>query len=87
MDDLRTIVPKNYVPFYHMGANCSEFRIPSGTIQFFRCGLRTIVPKNVFLLITWERVFCNLSNVLLDIEKLLGFWQRTRHRCERANFL
>ena len=44
-----------------MGTNCSEFRIPSGTIKFFMCDLGTIVPKNVFLLITRGRVFTKLT--------------------------
>ena len=34
----------------------SEFRAEQ-LICFFMCDLGTIVPKNVFLLITWERVF------------------------------
>ena len=42
-----------------METYCSEFRIPSGTNWTFILmdDMRTIVPKNVFLLITWERVF------------------------------
>ena len=44
------------VPFYQIGTICSEFRIPSGTDWTLMDDSRTIVPKNVFLLITWEPI-------------------------------
>ena len=41
-----------------MGTNCSEFRIPSGRDLDWTLmdDSRNIVPKNMFLLITWEPI-------------------------------
>ena len=44
------------------GTICFEFRIASGTNWSLMVDLGTIVPKNVFLLITWERVFIKIQN-------------------------
>ena len=47
------------------GTNCSEFRIPSGTNWSLMYDLGTIVPKNMFLLITWERAFIKIRNKMV----------------------
>ena len=47
------------------GTNCSEFRIPSATNWFLMNSLGTIVPKNVFLLITWEHAFIKIRNKMV----------------------
>ena len=49
---------RNKIVLYcYRGNNCSEFQITSGTNWSLMDYLRTIVPKNVFFLTTWERVF------------------------------
>ena len=47
------------------GTNCFEFRIPSGTNWSLMDDLGTIVPKNMFLLITWERAFVKIRKKMV----------------------